>query len=167
MSTGDDVPDLLRALDDSALAPLAAALRGLRAICAALAAAVLAYAVLVGVLVARPLPHATPDSLALTFGAMVLLLVSSRVRSTSLRRAVPRDPRLRPDPAAVLAAYRRATLTSFALLELSALLGLAVALLSGSRFYGWVICAAVLLAMLARWPRAAEVDRILRRRLAL
>ncbi|HYG65135.1 MAG TPA: hypothetical protein VEL74_21320, partial [Thermoanaerobaculia bacterium] len=67
----------------------------------------------------------------------------------------------------VLAAYRKGTLVSFALLDGAAVLGLVVALLSGNRFYGTVLCAAALLGMLTRWPRASEVDRLLRGRTSL
>ena len=64
----------------------------------------------------------------------------------------------------MLAAYGRAARISFAILEVAALLGLAVSLLTGSAFYGIVLCAASVFGMLTRWPRAAEVDRLLRGR---
>ena len=48
-------------------------------------------------------------------------------------------------------------------MKLPALL-LVVSLLTGSAFYGIVLCAASACGMLTRWPRAAEVDRLLRGR---
>jgi hypothetical protein len=146
-------------------------LRPLQPVCAALAATVVLYEGLAwfllgpaGLVLPR-LPDAVP--LAITFAAMVLILLSSRLRSGMVRRALPSHPALKPNPEAVLAAYRRATLLSFALLEAAALLGLFVSLLSGRILYGVILCLAALAGMLTRWPRAAEVDRILRGRLIL
>jgi hypothetical protein len=111
----------------------------------------------------RPgLPPAVPVALSL-FAAMLILL-SSRFRSSVLRRAFPRSAELQPQPEAVLAAYGRATLISFAILEVAALLGLVVSLTSGSAYYGIVLCVAGVFGMLTRWPRASEVDRLLRGR---
>ena len=114
----------------------------------------------------RPwLPPAVPVALSL-FAAMLILL-SSRFRSSVLRRAFPRAARsaaLQPQPEPVLAAYGKATLISFAILEVAALLGLVVSLTSGSAYYGIVLCVASVFGMLTRWPRAAEVDRLLRGR---
>ncbi len=111
----------------------------------------------------RPwLPPAVPVALSL-FAAMLILL-SSRFRSSVLRRAFPRAVELQPQAEPVLAAYGKATLISFAILEVAALLGLLVSLTSGTAYYGIVLCAAAAFGMLTRWPRAAEVDRLLRGR---
>ena len=64
-----------------------------------------------------------------------------------------------PDLNDWLRSAQRATLVSFAVLELAALMGLLVALLAGSAFYGVVLCIASLLSMLLRWPRAREGRR--------
>jgi hypothetical protein len=111
----------------------------------------------------RPwLPPAVPVGLSL-FAAMLILL-SSRFRSSVLRRAFPRSAEIQPQAATVLAAYGKATLVSLAILEVAALLGLVVSLTSGSAYYGIVLCLASVFGMLTRWPRAAEVDRLLRGR---
>jgi hypothetical protein len=111
----------------------------------------------------RPgLPPAVPVGLSL-FAAMLILL-SSRFRSSVLRRAFPRAAELAPQPEPVLAAYGKATLISFAILEVAALLGLGVSLSTGSAYYGILLCAAAAFAMLTRWPRGSEVDRLLRGR---
>ena len=96
--------------------------------------------------------------------AAMLILLSSRFRSTVLRRAFPRSAELQPKPETVLAAYGRATLISFAILEVAALVGLGVSLTTGPALYGIVLCVASAFGMLTRWPRAAEVDRLLRGR---
>ena len=108
------------------------------------------------------LPPAVP--LALSLFAAMLILLSSRFRSSVLRRAFPRSAELAANPETVLAAYGRATLISFAILEAAALLGLGVSLTTGSAFYGILLCAAGAFGMLTRWPRATEVDRLLRGR---
>ena len=110
------------------------------------------------------LPPMVPLSLSLL--AAVMILLSSRFRSSMLKRAFPRSAELRPNPDTVLAAYGKATLISFAILEVAALLGLLVSMTSGSAYYGLVLCVATLFAMVTRWPRAAEVDRLLRGRAA-
>jgi hypothetical protein len=111
----------------------------------------------------RPwLPPAVPVALSLL--AAMLILLSSRFRSAVLRRAFPRSAELQPKPETVLAAYGKATLISFAILEAAALLGLVVSLTSGSAYYGILLCAASVFGMLTRWPRASEVDRLLRGR---
>lgn len=145
-------------------------LRTLRAICLALAASVAVYAGLswlllrvVRVEALAGLPNAAP--LTLTALAMILILLSSRLRSVLLRRAFPRTTGLSVSEEGLVAAYQRATLVSFALLEGAGALGLVVALLSGEPFYGVALCAAALLAMATRWPNEGEVDRILRGRL--
>ena len=106
--------------------------RRLRRLCAALAA----VALLLGAL-SWPLAGALPVALAvqapklpivLTTLAMILFLVSSRLRAQVLQRAT--GGRLAPDPATALAAYGRATLLSFAVLALAAGLGLGALLLN-------------------------------------
>jgi hypothetical protein len=106
------------------------------------------------------LPSTVP--LVLSLLAAMMILLSSRFRSTPVRRAIPRSPALTVNPDAVLAAYKRGTLLSFAVLEFAALLGIGVAVTSGSGIYGVVLCIASALAMLTRWPRASEVDRLVR-----
>ena len=143
-------------------------LRPLQRVCAGLAAAVALFAVLSGLLVGRSggVPGAPPAlPLTLSLFAALLILLSSRVHWTIVRRAFPRLPGLATDPEAVLAAYARASLVSFAILLTAALAGLLVALTSGSVAYGVVLCLVALAGMLTRWPRATEVDRIVRGRL--
>ncbi len=149
-------------------------LHGTRMVCMALAGAVLVYGILGWFLVEGfqlhpfgKLPDALPISL--TFLAAVLILVGSRIRTALLRSGLPSGPLSRHVPVdlgSLVPAYQRATLVSFAILESSALLGLLVALLSGSSFYGLVICLASFLSMLVRWPRAEEVDRLARGRVS-
>jgi hypothetical protein len=140
-------------------------LRPLGRICAVLAGVVVLFAILSWVLVGRALPG-LPGSVpvALSLLAAILILLSSRFRSSVLRRAFPRSAALAVNPDAVLVAYQRATLISFAVLETAALLGLLVTLTSGSAAYGIVLCAVSLFGMLTRWPRASEVDRLVRGR---
>lgn len=114
-------------------------------------------------------PSWVPPSLplSLTALAMILMLVGSRLRGAIVRRAFPSHPSLPVHEEAVIAAYQRASLISFALLDTAAWLGLGVALLSGSALYGGVLCAAALIGMLTRWPHASELDRLLRGRTRL
>ncbi|HEX2644529.1 MAG TPA: hypothetical protein VHU81_16145 [Thermoanaerobaculia bacterium] len=151
---------------------LTARLGPLRQICRSLAFSVLVWAGLIWFFVEGETFHPIPGlprelPLSLTVAASILVLVGSRLRSSILRRAVPSQPGLLVSEEAVIAAYRRATLVSFALLEVAASLGLVIAGLSGSAWYGHVLCAVALLGMLTRWPRAAELDRILRGRVRL
>jgi hypothetical protein len=144
--------------------------RSLNIVCTALAGCVLVCAALSWFLVDRAgvRPVANPPEaveLSLTFLAASLVLLSSRLRGSALRRALPRRAELPIDPDAILSAYRRGTLLSFALLEAAGFLGLLVAMISGKSFYGVVLCAAAGLAMLTRWPREGELDRIVRGRL--
>ena len=141
----------------------------LRTLCKVLAAFVLAYGVAGWFLVEgfqlRPfgkVPVALPISM--TFLAAVLILLASRLRTAILRSGMPSNRMMPIDPGSLLSAYQRATLVSFAVLELAALMGLLVALLSGSSFYGLVLCVASFLSMLLRWPRAYELDRLARGR---
>jgi hypothetical protein len=151
---------------------LAARLAPLRQLCRTLAFGVLLWAGLIWFFVEgetfQPIPGLPPGlPLSLTGGATILILLGSRLRGSIVRRAIPGQPGLALSEEAVIAAYRRATLVSFALLEAAALLGLAIAGLSGSAWYGHVLCAVALLGMLTRWPRASELDRILRGRIRL
>lgn len=149
---------------------LAPRLRNLRRLCNALAVLILVCLVVTAFLLAntpRPpwlyLPDAIPISL--TVFSMILILLSSRLRSTILRRGIPRNPALKPETETVLASYKRATLISFLLLETAALFGIGVALVSWTWYYSLILCIAVLLAMFTRWPNAGELGRILRGRL--
>jgi hypothetical protein len=108
------------------------------------------------------LPENLPVMLALV--AAALLLLSSRLRSSLLRRALPRSALLHPTLEGLVPAYRAATLVSFALLSVAALFGPVVALASGRADYGMIVCIASSFAMLTRWPRSVEVDRLLRGR---
>jgi hypothetical protein len=147
-------------------------LRTLRLICFGFAASVAVYAFLswlllevMGIEGPAGLPKEVP--VTLTALAMVLILLSSRLRGTLLRRAFPRTTGLTASDEAIVAAYRQATLVAFALLEGAGALGLTVALVSGEPFYGLALCGAALLAMVTRWPNEGEVGRILRGRLVL
>ena len=137
----------------------------------ALAATVLGYSVLGWFLIEgfqlRPFGK-VPDALpvALTFFSAVLILLGSRLRSALLRTGLPSSRALPVSWDSLISAYQRATLVSFAVLEVAALMGLVVALLSGSSFYGFVICVLVLFSMLLRWPKAQELDRLARRRVS-
>ena len=148
---------------------IATALRPLRGICVALASVVGLFIVLSWVLLegmairpARGIPRGA--SIAVTAFAMILLLLSSRMRSNILRKAVPAIPGVPMSLDRLLAGYRQATLVSFAMLECSALAGMFVALLTGTAFYGIVLGAANLVSMATRWPRDTDVDRIARGR---
>ena len=143
----------------------------LRLICKVLAAFVLACGIAGWFLVEgfqlRPfgkVPVALP--IAMTFLAAVLILLASRLRTAILRSGLPSHRMIPTDMGSLLSAYQRATLVSFAVLELAALMGLLVALLSGSSFYGVVLCVASFLSMLLRWPKANEVDRLARGRIS-
>lgn len=139
--------------------------------CAILAGLVLAYGAAGWFLIEgfqlRPfgrVPEALP--VAMTFFAAVLILLASRLRTGILRSGLPSNRLLPTDMGGLLSAYQRATLVSFAVLELAALMGLLVALLAGSSFYGVVVCVASFLSMLLRWPKASEVDRLARGRVS-
>lgn len=143
----------------------------LRTICKVLAAFVLACGVAGWFLVEgfqlRPfgkVPVALPISM--TFLAAVLILLASRLRTAILRSGLPSSRMIPTDMGNLLSAYQRATLVSFAVLELAALMGLLVALLSGSSFYGVVLSLVSFLSMLLRWPKAYEVDRLARGRVS-
>lgn len=146
-------------------------LRPTARICAALTGVVVLLAFLCWFLIrmagGRPWPGIpTSVPLMLSMLSAVLILLTSRFRSSMLRRAFPRSAELAVNPDTVLAAYQRATLASFLILEVAALLGLLLALTSGLATYGIILCGVVFFGMLIRWPRAAEVDRLIRGRAA-
>ena len=147
--------------------PIADLLQKLRRLCTALAGSVWVYGIAVLLLVdyeggrpVAPVPGTVP--LSLTGLAAILILLSSRIRTTILRKALRQNPALPIDGAKVVDGYQRATLLSFAMLEAAAVLGLLVALLSGKTSYGLVLCGAALLGMFSRWPREVELDRLIR-----
>ncbi len=151
---------------------LAGRLARVQHICQTLAISVVVYGGLIWFLVygetvepVSGIPGSLP--LALTALAMILMLLGSRLRGAIVRRAFPSHSSLPVHEEAVIAAYQRASLISFALLDAAAVLGLGVALISGSALYGGVLCAAALIGMLTRWPNAAELDRLLRGRARL
>lgn len=152
---------------DEELERIAMRLAPLRRICTALACTVWAYGIVAWLLVdyrgTRPVAG-IPDAvlLSLTGLTAILILLSSRVRTTILRRALPRNPALPINEEALLGAYQRGTLLSFVLLETAAVLGLAIALLTGRSSYGIILCGAALVGMLTRWPREVEADRLMR-----
>lgn len=159
--------DLTGRRHDDPIPGYAARLRPLVRFCKVMLGFPVLFAFLSWYLVGEPgdaplLPKAGRVSLAIF--AAILILLSSRFRSTTLRRAFPRSAELEANPEAVLAAYQRATRTSYLILAVAALLGFIVALVSGLAIYGGILCAASAFAMLTRWPRATEVDRLVRRR---
>lgn len=147
-------------------------LRGTRVVCMALAGCVLAYGIAGWFLIEGFQFHPfgrIPDALpiSLTFLAAVMILLGSRIRTALLRSGLTTGLVSRQvDLGNLIPAYQRATLVSFAVLEVAALMGLLVALLSGSSFYGLVLCLASFFSMLLRWPRAEEVDRLARGRVS-
>ncbi len=146
-------------------------LRPTTRICAVLAGVVVLIGVLCWFLIrmagGRPWPGIpTTVPLMLSMFAAVLILLSTRFRSSMLRRAFPRSAVLAVSPDTVLAAYKKATVASFLFLEVAALVGLLLTLTSGAATYGIILCGVVLFGMFIRWPRATEVDRLIRGRLA-
>ncbi len=154
---------------------IAGRLRPIRIVCMALAGASLAYGILGWFLIEgfqmRPfgrLPRPVP--LALSFLAMVMILLGSRIRTSILRSGLPsglmRSTGVPVNLESLIPAYIRATLVSFALLEAAALIGLMIALFAESSFYGMVFSVGSFLSMLLRWPKAEEVDRLARGRIS-
>lgn len=140
-------------------------LANLRVICAALAFSsalmgFLSWLVVDQLGIRETVPDLPGLPLSLTVAATVLILLASRIRSGLLGR-IPRPAQ--PDPDAVLAAYQRATIVSFALFEGAAILGLLLALITGQVRYGLIFALAAVLSMLVRWPRQGEVERLMRR----
>ncbi len=143
----------------------------LRTVCGVMAIAVGASAMAAWLLVEgrgirwdQGVPKALP--LGLTIGAMILILLSSRLRTTVLRRAFPRTPEVEIRLDTFLEAYRRATLVSFAALAAAAMLAVLVALFSGTAFYGMFLCLAAGFAMFTRWPSLHDASRLVRGRRA-
>jgi hypothetical protein len=157
-------------------------LRRWATVCMALAGSVGLYALLIYLLVERSGEHDWMDKPAtgaflLALAGMLLVFLSSAARASVLRRAVDgederedgdqdlkdgKDPRDGRDKAErLVAAFGKATLLSFALIEAGAVLGLAGALVSRISLYGLLICAASLFAMIVRWPRRSLLDAFL------
>lgn len=142
-------------------------LRGVRLAALAMAASLLIAVALsvwaVPALGRWPLPASDPLVWPLVGTALILILLSSRLRTVILRRArralPPADEAT--SRAALAAAYGRASLASLALLEAAGLLGLLVSFLSGTARYGVVFGLAGLFAMLTRWPRRWDLERLL------
>lgn len=147
-------------------------LRRWATVCMALAGSVGLYALLIYLLVERSGEHDWMDKpgtgpFTLALAGMLLVFLSSAARASVLRRAVDgEDERDEGEPAAgagaaaaegrserLVAAFGKATLLSFVLMEAGAVLGLAGALASRISLYGLLICAASLFAMIVRWPR--------------
>ncbi len=160
-------------LDRAALAALLdSRVRTLQVVCGAMlgCAVMLAGASFVAVRSQAVPPAASTEvSLILTVAAVVIILAASRLHAALLGRAgrgaAPAGGPARPELAsAVMDAYGRATVISYVLLDATAALGLVIAVVTGNARYSLVICAAAVLAMLARWPRLQAVAGLLRRR---
>ena len=148
---------------------IGARIRPLRVICGVLAGLVGACAVAawmlvegLGIRLNQGVPEALP--LSLTVFSMIMILLSSRLRTSLLRRAVPRTPSAEVHLETLLSAYQRASLVSFAVLTAAAMLAVLVALFSGTAFYGIFLCVAAAVAMFTRWPSLRDADRIARGR---
>lgn len=148
---------------------IAARIRPLRVVCGVLAGLVGACAVAAWMLVEglgmrlnQGVPEALP--LSLTVFSMVMILLSSRLRTSLLRRAIPKTPSAEIQLETLLSAYRQASLVSFAVLTAAAILAVLVALFSGTAFYGIFLCVAAAVAMFTRWPSLRDADRIARGR---
>jgi hypothetical protein len=148
---------------------IAARLRWVRLVCGTLAGAVGVCAVAAWMLVEglrlrwnQGVSDAVP--LSLTVFSMVLILLSSRLRSSLLRRALPRSPGAPINLETLLNAYGQASLLSFAVLTAAAILAVLVALFSGTAFYGIFLCIAAAFAMFTRWPNLRDADRLARGR---
>src|SRR5262249_52435141 len=110
---------------------IAKSLKPVRIIAAALAIAVgaiciLSWVLLEGLAIHHPrgVPPAVPVSL--TAFSMILLLLSSRLRSNILRKAIPTTLGLPMSLDRLLESYRRATVVTFLMLVCAALAGLGV-----------------------------------------
>lgn len=144
-------------------------IRPLRVMCGALAGAVGLCAVIAWMLVEglglrwnQGIPDAVP--LSFTVFSMVLILLSSRLRTSLLRRALAQNQAAEINLETLLSAYRQATLVSFAILTAAAILAVLVALFSGTVFYGIFLCIAAGFAMFTRWPSVRDADRLARGR---
>jgi hypothetical protein len=148
---------------------IAARIRPLRVMCSVLAGVVGLCAVTAWMLVEglgfrwnQGIPDLVP--LSLTVFSMVLILLSSRLRTSLLRRAFPRTPAGEISLETLLSAYQQASLVSFAILTAAAILAVLVALFSGTAFYGVFLCIAAGFAMFTRWPSLRDADRLARGR---
>jgi len=148
---------------------IAVRVRPIRLVCGVLAGLVGACAVTAWMLVEglglrwnQGIPDVVP--LSLTVFSMVLILLSSRVRTSLLRRAFPRGSGREIDLDVLLSAYQQASLVSFAILTVAAALAVLVALFSGTAFYGIFLCIAAAVAMFTRWPNLHDADRLARGR---
>lgn len=165
---------------------IAARLRVLATCCTALVAAVLGTAAVIGWHGWGPgagdlLESPPTDSFLISFAAMLLVLLASAVHARLLRRPAS-DERGDPEPeeeavgasperereavgeaavASRLRAFSWATGVAFAMLAAAAAAGAVVASAGKAPFYGLVICAATLFAMLARWPRRSAFEMTL------
>jgi hypothetical protein len=166
-------------LDRAALAALFdGRVRTLQVVCGAMlgCALMLAAASFVAVRTQAVAPAgSTGISLVLTVAAVVIILAASRLHAALLGRAgragrgvqaggVAMPASAASAASAVMDAYGRATVISYVLLDATAALGLVIAVVTGNVRYSLVICAAAVLAMLARWPRLQGVVGLLRRR---
>jgi hypothetical protein len=141
----------------------------LRVMCGALAGVVGVCAVTawmlvegLGVRLNQRVPQAVP--LSLTVFSMVMILLSSRLRTTLLRRAFPQSSAVKINLETLLSAYQQASLVSFAVLTTAAVLAVLVAVFSGTAFYGIFLCIAAAFAMFTRWPSLRDADRLARGR---
>jgi hypothetical protein len=148
---------------------IAARIRPLRVMCGVLAGLVGACAVTawmlvegLGVRLNQGVPEALP--LSLTVFSMIMILLSSRLRTSLLRRAFPRASSSEINLETLLSAYQQASLASFAVLAAAAILAVLVALFSGTAFYGIFLCIAAAVAMFTRWPSLRDADRLARGR---
>jgi hypothetical protein len=148
---------------------IAARIRPLRVMCGALGVVAGLCAVAAWMLVEglglrwnQGVPDAVP--LSLTIFSMVLILLSSRVRTSLLRRAFPRNSSVEINLETLLSAYQQASLVSFAILTAAAILAVLVALFSGTAFYGIFLCLAAGFAMFTRRPSVRDADRLARGR---
>lgn len=150
-------------------------LRRASVICMSFAASIGLYALLIFLLVERQggrpwseTPGTAPFLMAL--GGLLLIFISGAARARILRSALeaheaPEDGGRQAGPSAtsaeLAAAFFRATLVCFAMAEAAALLGLVSAWVSRFSFYGFVLCAASLYVMIARWPRRTAFEAFL------
>lgn len=142
-------------------------LRRLSTVCMALAGSVGLYALLIVLLIELSGKHPWDERVGtlpflFALGGFLVTLISSAVRASLLRRgreAVEDEAPGREEALGrLLGTFQSATLTCFALLEGAAILGLISAWLSGTSFYGLLVSATALYAMIVRWPRRASFE---------
>ena len=88
--------------------------------------------------------------------AGIALLAAAQGAWAAMKRAAV----ARPTPSERLAAYRTATIVSFALREAAAIVGLVITMLTGDLRWCLALAAAAVLAMLLGWPRRADMVRL-------